>query len=130
VSPPRRHGPVSVVTVDDQATFRRAAGAMIAGTRGFELVGEAGDGEAALAVVRDADPDMVLLDVRMPGMDGIELASRLRDEDPTRVVVLASTSCPQELSRLARASGAAALVHKHWLTPRLLRGLWIAHRRR
>jgi DNA-binding NarL/FixJ family response regulator len=130
VSPSARQRPVSVVTVDDQASFRQAAGAMIAGTRGFELVGEAGDAEAALALVREADPDMVLVDVRMPGMDGIELASRLRDEDPTRVIVLASSTYPHELSRLARASGAAALLQKHWLTPRLLRGLWIAHRRR
>jgi two-component system nitrate/nitrite response regulator NarL len=121
---------VHVVTVDDQAAFREAAGAMIDGTAGFELVGEAADGESALRVVREVDPDMVLVDVRMPGIDGIELARRLREEDPTRVIVLASSTDPHELSQLARACGAAALVHKHWLTPRLLRGLWIAHRRR
>jgi two-component system nitrate/nitrite response regulator NarL len=130
-APPRQPGRlVHIVTVDDQPSFRQAARAMIAGTRDFELVGEAADGQTALELVRDADPDMVLLDVRMPGMDGIELADRLRAEDPDRVIVLASSMDPQELSRLARACGAAALVHKHWLTPRLLRGLWIAHRRR
>ncbi len=129
---PLRHpyGPVNIIAVDDQASFRNALGAMIAGTRDFELVGEAADGPAGLELVREADPDMVLLDVRMPGMDGIELAKRLRAEDPDRVIVLASSTPPYELSRLARACGAAALVQKQWLTPRLLRGLWIAHRRR
>lgn len=122
--------PVRIVTVDDQPAFLIAARAIIASTPGFELVGESADGESALRVVTEADPDFVLVDVRMPGTDGIEVAARLLAEDPTRVVVLASTLAPGSLSRLARACGASAVVRKHWLTPRLLRGLWVAHRRR
>jgi DNA-binding NarL/FixJ family response regulator len=119
-----------VVTVDDQAPFLDAARAIIAGIPGFELAGETTDGAAALGLVRDADPDIVLVDVRMNGIDGIEVAERLREEDPTRVVVLVSSADPRELARLARGCGAAALLRKQWLTPRLLRGLWVAHRRR
>jgi DNA-binding NarL/FixJ family response regulator len=122
--------PIRVVTVDDQAPFRDAARAIVASTPGFELVGESADGAGALRLVHDVDPDIVLLDVRMPGMDGIDVAVRLTAEDPTRVVLLVSSADPRELSGLARSSGAAALLRKQWLTPRLLRGLWVAHRRR
>jgi DNA-binding NarL/FixJ family response regulator len=121
---------IRVVTVDDQRPFRDAARALVGGTPGFELVGESEDGEGALRLVHDADPDMVLVDVRMPGMDGIEVAGRLAAEDPTRVIVLVSSADLRPLSGLAWSSGAAALVRKHWLTPHLLRGLWAAHRRR
>jgi len=122
--------PVRVVTVDDQDAFHRAARAIVASTPGFELVGETDDAAAAVGFVDRAQADLVLLDVRMPGVDGIEVAHRLRAADPSRVVVLASTMDPASLSHLARGCGAAAVVHKHWLTPRLLRGLWVAHRRR
>ena len=121
---------IRVVTVDDQALFRDAARAVVEFTPGFELVGESADGESALDLVRGVDPDMVLLDVRMEGMDGIETARRLREEDPTRLIVLVSNADPQALAPLARGCGAAALLRKHWITPRMLRGLWVAHRRR
>jgi DNA-binding NarL/FixJ family response regulator len=121
--------PVRVVAVDDQAVFRKAAGALIAGTPGFELVGESADGESALELILEMDPDIVIVDARMPGMGGVEVASRLRCENPTRVIVLASSLDPRELAGPAR-SVASAVVSKQWLTPRLLRGLWVAHRRR
>jgi DNA-binding NarL/FixJ family response regulator len=122
--------PIRVVTVDDQAPFRNAARALIASTPGFELVGESADGTEALTLVREADPDIVIADVRMPGLDGIEVASRLSAEDPSRIIVLVSSADLRELSGSARSCGAAAFLRKHWLTPRLLRGLWVAHRRR
>jgi len=121
---------IRVVTVDDQPFFRDAARAIIEHTPQFALVGEADEGEKALDLIRAADPDLVLLDVRLPGLDGIEVSRRLTAEDPGRLVVLVSSADPRELSPLARSSGAAALLRKHWLTPRLLRGLWVAHRRR
>jgi DNA-binding NarL/FixJ family response regulator len=122
--------PVRVLTVDDQAPFREAARAIVARTPGFELAGESEDGLAALARAREVDPDIVLLDVRMSGIDGIETARRLSAEDASRVIVLVSSADARELSYLAASSGAAAVLRKHWLTPRLLRGLWVALRRR
>ncbi|HWK28354.1 MAG TPA: response regulator transcription factor [Solirubrobacter sp.] len=121
--------PVRVVTVDDQAVFRSAARAIVDRTPGFELVGESADGAAALELVSRTDPDIVIVDVRMPGIDGIEVAERLHAENPDRVIVLASSVEVETLARLAREAGASALVYKHWLTPRFLRGLWVAHRR-
>jgi DNA-binding NarL/FixJ family response regulator len=116
--------------VDDQVVVRDAARAIIERTPHFELAGEAGDGPGALELIEAADPDLVILDVRLPGMDGIEVSRRLNDGAPGPVVVLVSSADPRELSGLARRSGAAALLRKHWLTPRLLHGLWVAHRRR
>lgn len=121
---------VRLLTVDDQPLFREAARAVVAHTPDFELVGEAAGGQAAIRVAREVDPDMIIIDVRMAGMDGIETARALTAEDPTRLVVLVSSADVRELSALASGAGAVALLRKHWLTPRLLRGLWVAHRRR
>jgi len=122
--------PVRILTVDDQAPFREAAKSMVAGTPGFEVAGESADGASAIRMARELDPDLVLVDVRMNGMDGIETARRLTQEDPSRVVVLVSGDDLQALSEQVRRSGAAAVLRKHWLSPRLLRGLWIALRKR
>ena len=128
------HGPVQapvrIVTVDDQPLFRAVARAIVEHTPGFEVVGESGDGETAVRLTRDLDPDMVIVDVRMRGMDGIDVARVLRDDDASRVVVLVSSSDVRDLAPLAHACEAAALVSKHWLSPQLLRGLWVALRRR
>ena len=67
---------VSVLVVDDQAPFRLAARAVLRRTEGFELVGEAADGEEALARARELRPALVLMDINMPGMSGIEATRR------------------------------------------------------
>ena len=122
--------PVRVVTVDDQAFFRDAARAIVASIPGFEIVGESASGEGALELARRLDPDMVIIDVRIAKLSGIETARLLSAEDPTRVLVLVSSADVGGLSLVAESSGAAAIVRKDWLNPSLLRGLWIAHRRR
>ncbi len=122
--------PTRIVTVDDHAPFRDAARALIDMVEDFELVEECSNGEIALAVVEQVDPDLVIIDARMDGLDGIETARRMRTQDASRVIVLATGGDLSELDDLAAACGATALVQKHWLTPRFLRGLWIAHRRR
>jgi DNA-binding NarL/FixJ family response regulator len=122
--------PVRILTVDDSASFRNATRALVDHTPGFQPVGEAADGESALRLTRSEDPDMLIVDVRMDGMDGIDVAGRVRDEDDSRLVVLVSSGDVRDLTPLAESCGAAAVVRKHWLSPRLLRGLWVAHRKR
>src|SRR3954452_13480739 len=122
--------PTRIVTVDDHAAFRDAARALIETVPGFELVEECADGETALQLVERLDPDLVIIDVRMEGLDGIEMARQMRAQDASTVIVLATSGELDEFEGAAAACGAAALVRKHWFTPRLLRGLWIAHRRR
>ena len=99
------------MTVDDQAVFRAAARDVIEATPGFESVGEACSCEEALEVIGRAEPRLVLVDVRMPGIDGIETAMRIRDSHPDVVVVLISieeiSRAPVERRRLGRGRARA-----------------------
>ena len=123
----RRRPDVTVVTVDDQPYFRDAARDVIEATAGFEMVGEACSGEEALAVVGALEPRLVLVDVRMPDMDGIEATRRIKADHPETVVVLISIEDTGNVPASAMTSGAAALVQKRNFGPSLLRGLWVAH---
>jgi two-component system, NarL family, invasion response regulator UvrY len=118
---------VTVLAVDDQAIFRRVARSLIAATPGFEQVGEAASGPEALKLAADLRPDLVLVDVRMPGMDGLETARRLAELDSHAVVVLISVEPVPELPSSVSDVGAAAYVRKQDLSARLLRELWAAH---
>jgi two-component system, NarL family, invasion response regulator UvrY len=122
--------PVTVLAVDDHEIFRRAARSLIAATPGFEQVGEAASGPEALRLAADLRPDLVLVDVRMPGMDGIETARRLAHAEPDVMVVLISLEEISELPSSVTSVGAAAFVRKQDLSMRTLRELWSAHRPR
>jgi DNA-binding NarL/FixJ family response regulator len=118
---------VSVVTVDDQAVFREVACDVIRATSGFEAVGEADCGETAVALVDELQPQLVLLDVRMPGMDGVETAQCIKSAHPSTVVVLISIEDSTNLPAAAMESAADALVRKQDFGPALLRRLWAVH---
>jgi two-component system invasion response regulator UvrY len=120
---------VKVLAVDDQAVFRRVARQLVQSTDGFELVAEAASGEEALALAEELHPDLVLLEVRMPGLDGIETARRLPAVAPGAVVVLISLERVADLPQAISTVGAAAHVRKQELSPRRLRGLWHLHGR-
>jgi two-component system, NarL family, invasion response regulator UvrY len=120
---------VGVLGVDDQAIFLDVAREVVAATPGFCWVGGARSGEEALAAVGELEPEFVLLDVRMPGMDGIETARRICDSHPGVVVVLISIEESPALSPAIEASGAAALVRKQELCPAMLRRMWLAYKR-
>jgi DNA-binding NarL/FixJ family response regulator len=117
------------VVVDDQPSFRRAARALVDATPGFESVGDADGGVEALRRVDELRPDLVLMDVYMPGMDGFEATRRLIDAHPECVVVLVSLEGTEELPALVASSGAVALVRKQDLKPSSLPQLWAAHGR-
>lgn len=121
--------PVNVLTVDDQRVFLDAVRAVIASTPGFVLAGEATSGVEALDAVERLDPDMVLMDVRMPGLDGIETARRLTASGADAVVVLVSGHELDDVRALAQESGAVTIVSKQRLRPGLLRELWERHGR-
>ena len=119
---------VRVLTVDDQAVFRGIAREVIDATVGFESVGEAATGEEALAAVDRLAPQLVLLDVRMQGMDGIEVARRLRTTHPDTLVVLISIEDPIDHPSAAQLGQGVPLVRKQDFGPRLLRSIWRDHR--
>ena len=115
---------VTVLVVDDQAPFRLAARAVLRRSEGFELVGEAETGEQAVELVATLRPALVLMDINMPGINGIEATRRILRNDPGTVVVLCSTYQLSDLPADAFASGAAAYINKEELTPVVLRDVW------
>lgn len=115
---------VSVLIVDDQAPFRRAAAAVVKITGGFEVVGEAESGEEAVELVGTLAPQLVLMDINMGGISGIEATRRITSGWPEVAVVLLSTYQAEDLPADAGASGALAYVHKEDFGPRVLEDVW------
>lgn len=118
---------VGVLVVDDRTPFRRVALEVVGATPGFEPLGEAASGEEALALAAELRPELILLDVRMPVMDGIETARRLSAEHPGGIIVLISIDDPAELSQGVESCGAKALIRKQDFGCLALRRLWDAH---
>ena len=116
--------PVQVLVVDDQAPFRFAARNVIRLTAGFELAGEAGTGEEGMAMAADLHPDLVLMDINMPGINGIEATRQLLSAAPGTTVFLCSTYSLADLPADAPDSGAVAYVNKEAMGPVVLRRLW------
>jgi two-component system, NarL family, invasion response regulator UvrY len=120
---------VGVLAVDDQSIFLDVARDVVAATPGFSWVGGATSGEEALDAVRELEPELVLMDVRMPGMDGIETAGFISERHPDVVVVLISSEESRAIAPAIEASGAAALVPKREFGPAMLRRLWLTYRK-
>jgi DNA-binding NarL/FixJ family response regulator len=115
---------VSVLVVDDQAPFRLAARAVVRRAEGFDLAGEAGSGEEAVALAQELHPELVLMDINMPGINGIEATRQLVAADPTTTVFLCSTYQLSDLPPDAVTSGARAYINKEELNAELLQHLW------
>jgi DNA-binding NarL/FixJ family response regulator len=104
--------PIHVLIVDDQPQFRRAAARLISAVDGFEIVGEANSGEEALSFMALRPADLVLMDVRMPGMGGTEATRRIRADHPATRVVLVSVTDRADLSPDIDTCGAERFLKK------------------
>jgi DNA-binding NarL/FixJ family response regulator len=105
----------SVVVVDDHPSFRRCASALLA-AEGFEVVGEAEDGLGGIDLVLELSPQLVLLDVQLPDINGFEVAARLLARDPELAIVLVSSRDSSQYGPLVEASGARGFVSKNDLS--------------
>jgi DNA-binding NarL/FixJ family response regulator len=106
---------MTLLIVDDHAGFRSFA-RMVLTEDGFEVTGDVADGEAALDAVRALRPDVVLLDVQLPGIDGFEVARRLAaDPDPPHVVMTSSREA-SEYGRLLAEAPVAGFIPKEALS--------------
>jgi DNA-binding NarL/FixJ family response regulator len=117
---------VRVWVVDDQASFRRATAATLDAMDDFVMAGECETGETAVDLIRDVDADIVLMDIHMPGIGGIEAARRIRTARTDVMVVLMSTYDLDDLPAAAADCGAVSYLHKERLSPDLLRRIWLA----
>ena len=113
---------VRVLVVDDQQPYRRAMAAVVEATDGFAVVGSVATGEESLEAAGALLPDLVLMDVHLPGISGLEAAARLRDGAAGPVVVLLSTYDEDEFDRTE--AGDVAYVSKAAFSPERLRQVW------
>ncbi len=112
---------LNVLIVDDQEAFRAAARTVVAVSRGFTVAAEAATGEEAVELTQSVRPDIVLMDINLPGIDGLQATARIVADQPKVSVLLMSTYRVEDLPADASACGATAYVHKEDLSPRLLR---------
>lgn len=115
---------VPVLVVDDQAPFRRAAKAVVTMTPGFRVLGEAASGEEAVEMATGAGRLLVLMDINMDGIGGIDATRRIRAANPEAVVVLLSTYREEDLPAAAATCGARTYVHKERFGPSVLAEVW------
>ncbi|MDT5207502.1 MAG: two-component system, NarL family, invasion response regulator UvrY [Mycobacterium sp.] len=115
---------VRVWVVDDQASFRLATAATVSASPDFALAGDCATGESAIELIPEESAGIVLMDIHMPGMGGIEAARQLCVTHPDLIVLLTSTYDLEDLPPEAAHCGAAAYLHKEDLSPELLTRIW------
>lgn len=112
---------LTIVVVDDQLDFRLIVRALLRGVADLAIiVGEAADGDEALALVRRTRPDILISDVIMPGLNGVDLARRVRAELPQTRTILMSSHVDDAYRLMASDSGADVFINKHVITSSLL----------
>ena len=112
--------------VDDQEPFRLAARMVVEATDGFEVVGEVESGEDSVEAAAKLDPDLVLMDVNLPGINGLDATRQILAESKRVVVLLLSTYEEEEYAPRAAECGAAAYIPKSVFGPDRLVNAWTA----
>jgi two-component system response regulator AlgR len=115
---------VRVLIVDDQEPFRLAARTVVELTDGFEVVGEAETGEDSVTMTADLHPDLVLMDVNLPGINGLEATRQILSNEDGVVVIMLSTYEAEEYAPRATEAGAAAYIPKAEFGPDRLEEAW------
>jgi DNA-binding NarL/FixJ family response regulator len=120
-------GRARVLAVDDDPSFLALLRDVVHATANLELAGEAHSGERAIVVARELQPDIVLMDVRMPGMGGVKAGELIKAAGFATVIVMITTMHPDEIPLEACEGFAAAVLWKSTLEPRTLDKIWLRH---
>ncbi len=120
-------GNVRVLTVDDYAPFLGVARDVVAASPGFVSAGEVSSGPEACGAIDASEPELVLMDIHMPGMDGVQVTGWIRRFHQSVVVVLVTADDLSALPAATFSCGAATIVRKQDLRPSLLTQLWRAY---
>lgn len=119
-----------MLAVDDYAPFLILLGQVLRASAQLELLAEADSGERAIELAEELQPDVVLMDFRLPGIDGIQAARLIKTKHPSTLVILISTTAPEELPPEAGQANIDAIVWKSDLGPKRLDEIWLRYRRR
>jgi DNA-binding NarL/FixJ family response regulator len=119
--------PVTVLIVDDQDPFRNVARAVVNATPGFDVVADAATGEDAVTTATATSPDVVLMDINLPGINGMEATRQILAGRPSTIVILLSTYAKSDLPANALDCGAVSYVHKEDFGPWVLQDTWDGH---
>lgn len=117
---------VRVLIVDDQAPFRMAARMVVEATNGFDVAGEAETGEDSVSMAHELQPDLVLMDVNLPGINGLDATRQILSDSDAVVVLLLSTYEEEEYAPRAAECGASAYIPKSVFGPDRLESAWEA----
>lgn len=115
---------VQVLIVDDQVPFREASRMVVEMTDGFEVAGEAENGQSAISLVSELKPDLVLMDVQMPGIDGIETTRQISALPDAPAVIVMSTHESGDYVDMAVAAGAVGFIPKSQFSFDTLTEMW------
>jgi two-component system invasion response regulator UvrY len=118
----------SVIAVDDRPAFLDVVRTVVRATPGMVMVAEANCGEQAVELVEEMRPDLVVMDVRMPGIGGLGATRKIKAAHPSTIVALISTCSPEDLPAETDGSAADAVICKRDLRPAVLTELWQRHR--
>lgn len=124
---PRKAATIRILCADDHPLVRKGIALILANEPDLELVAEAGDGQEAVALFRRYQPDVTLMDLRMPALDGIEATRRIRDEFPdARIIALTSYDGDQDIYRAVEA-GVRGYLLKEMVHTEVLRAIRAVH---
>lgn len=115
---------IRVLIADDHRLFAEALEAILAAEDRIEVVGHAGDGEEAVRLARELDPDVILMDIAMPVMDGVAATKRIRAAEPSACVLMLTGSNSREDVDRARRAGAAGYVTKDKIASQLIEAIF------
>jgi DNA-binding NarL/FixJ family response regulator len=116
-----------LLAVDDHAPFLALLREVVRATMHLELVGEAQSGEGAIPAAQELRPDMILMDIDMPGIGGIKAAEQIQADIPSTLMVLISATHPDDLPPRVHGSCAGGIIWKGMLEPKLLDEVWSRH---